>query len=66
MPAKIQYWLVSRHDQLGIDAFVFGPFKTEVKALNYPNTFFASIADSLAFRYPYSTRVVALPKGQQP
>lgn len=64
-PPTTRYWLVSRHTTLGFDAYVFGPFKTERQAREYPGTF-RGFVDSPALRYPYKHRVVELPKGRMP
>ena len=65
-PPRYRWWLISRHRVLGCDAFVWGPFRSEDKARNYPATF-GGWVDAVALRPSvYDHRVVCLPKGHRP
>jgi hypothetical protein len=63
---QTRWWLISRHRALGVDAFVWGPFRTEQDAHDYPGTFFGFV-DATAMRpETYDLRVEAAPACVRP
>jgi hypothetical protein len=64
-PQQYRWWLITRHRALGVDAFLFGPFRSRDVAEHYPSTF-GGFVDAPAFGRDYDRRVERQPKGVKP
>jgi hypothetical protein len=64
--SRDRWWLISRHRVLGVDAFIWGPFRTEERARAYPGTFRGWVDSIAMLPSRYDLRVVSAPKGTRP
>lgn len=65
-PPTYRWWLVARHRSTGVDAFVRGPFRTERRAADYPNSG-GGYVDSFAYRHDtFDLRVERTRRGERP
>lgn len=65
-PPTYRWWLIARERTTGADVFARGPFRTERRAANYPNTP-GGYVDAFAYRSEtFDRRVERVVKGERP